>query len=93
MSQQLSPDEINALSEKVEAFAASLSNRERDAFAAALWNGEDGGEVEGFAFKSPIAVNFVDLKFTNGASKVAFPSVGYRGATAPKGEPSPWPAK
>ncbi|MEZ5376651.1 MAG: hypothetical protein R2733_09090 [Acidimicrobiales bacterium] len=92
MSQQLSIDEIRALSEKIEAFAASLDNRERDAFAAALWNGEEGAEVSGYADVSPLGKNFLDLKFTTGASKNAFPIV--KNPIEPpvlrKAAPSPW---
>ncbi len=91
MSQQLSIDEIKGLSEKIEAFAASLDNRERDALAAALWNGEEGDEVSGFADISPIGRNFMDMKFTTGASKIAFPkSKDAHGLVAPKAAPSPW---
>ena len=75
MSEELSNDEIVALSEKIEAFAAGLSDRERDAFAAALWAGEEEGEVEveGFALR-PIGRSFTSLRFTPGLSNTVFPS-------------------
>ena len=86
MSEELSAEEMQVLGEKIESFAAGLSDRERDALAAALWNGETS-EVEGFARSVPVARNFVGLKFSAGISKVAFPKIDHKGPVAFK--PSP----
>lgn len=57
MSDQVSRDEIESLSLKLEVFAASLPDRERDVLAQVLANAsEAAGDTSGFAaFGSPTA--------------------------------------
>lgn len=78
---------VESLAEKVDAFAASLTDRERDLFTAALQTYEqaaelDGDEVTGFGFDSPMAMRMGDKVGTaipSGVSVRLFPSVEYGG--------------
>lgn len=75
MSEHLDQQEASALSEKIEAFAASLSDRERDAFATALWNGDGDDDVSGFADLTPMSRTLLQVKFAPGSSRPMFPGV------------------
>ena len=77
MSEHLDQQQAAALGEKIEAFAASLSDRERDAFATALWNGDADVEVSGFADITPMSRTLLQVKFAPGSSRHVFPDVEY----------------
>jgi hypothetical protein len=75
MSEQLDQQQAAALGAKIEAFAASLSDHERDAFASALWNGDADDETSGFTDLSPMSRTLLQVHFTAGSSKHVFPNV------------------
>jgi hypothetical protein len=75
---------IASLAEKLEAFAASLEDRERDVLTAALQSRDEAlAEVSGFAAGTPIenALNFKAGSKTvpTGISTKLFPSIKYDG--------------
>jgi hypothetical protein len=79
MSDQVSRDEIESLSLKLEVFAASLPDRERDLLAQVLANAsESAGDTSGFAsFGSPTAfsvgIGLGDMVIQRGISEQYFP--------------------
>lgn len=79
MSERLDPQQAQELAAKIERFAATLSDAERDAFAMALWNGDVDGDapedVAGYAAMTPMGITMLQVQFTRGSSAHMFPSI------------------
>ncbi len=81
---QFSREDIEGVSEKLEAFAATLSDRERDVLATVIQQaGGEEPEVSGFSYSTPLATQMAistkSIRYTPGISIKTFPSIDYQG--------------
>jgi hypothetical protein len=72
MSEQASRDDIESLAEKLDVFAASLSDQERDLLAQVLENGAQSAEVSGFATHGSYSTTTAGLMALNLGPQLSF---------------------
>ena len=86
MSDSISREDIEELSERLEAFAAGLNDRQRDILATALGASVDDAEdeVSGFSFSTPTSLTLSRTVYqkpvVEGVSIKVFPDIRHGGS-------------